>query len=518
MWLAAILVAARLATTAIAQIDWASILQTAIALAEAVLVFGVFLELLAAAAGRAASWRRLVVAPLAALIALYAMPLVSGRLADATGDSRLAAAAILDRLPAHDPLASFAAGRLIEQDSFDVAFYQGVIATEQRQSTLKPAPRHVAAPVAIPAGASPPNILFIVVDSLRRDYLSAYNPAVTFTPKIGAWARESFVFRNAFTPYGGTWLAMPAIWTGTALTRGWAQIFDRINTLQAVITGGNYEFVINDFTVATNLTAARTFLDPEIPSLETDLCRNLQSLRRHTENRPPGSRPLFVYLAPMNIHILNTQGGERGTRYRGFYEPYAGRVERVDGCFGEFIEHYKRQGLYDNSIVVLTSDHGDLLGEDGRWGHQFHLFPQAIRIPMIVSLPARWRSAYTTDLARISFLTDLAPSLQALLGASPPQGEGIVGSPLFVAPDEAPAPRRRESFLVMSSYGSTYGLLRRNGRFLYVSDLLNWRDHAYELFQEPNGAAVPVTGALRRVNQAGIEQQLDRVDRMFKRP
>jgi len=359
-------------------------------------------------------------------------------------------------------------------------------------------------------------VLFIVVDSLRRDYLSAYNPAVTFTPNIAAWARDSFVFRNAFTPYGGTWLAMPSIWTGTAVTRGWAPIFGRINALERMIVGGGYEFVINDFTVATNLTAARTFLDPDIPSLDTDLCRNLESLRSHTLNRAPNSPPLFVYLAPMNIHILNTQGGQRGSKYRGFYEPYAARVERIDGCFGEFIAHYKQQGLYDNTIIVLTSDHGDLLGEDGRWGHQFHLFPEALRIPMVVHLPARLQAAYTADLSRISFLTDLAPSLQALVGAAGPF-EGIAGSPLFVPPDQSPADRRRQSFMVMSSYGSTYGVLRRNGKLLYISDLLNWRDHAYELYTEPNGTRLPVTGAMRRVNQSEIERHLDRVDEMFRR-
>ncbi len=516
MWLAAIVVAARVATVAIAQIDWALILQTVIALTEATLIFGVVLELLPLPRPRAWSLWRILAPPFVALAVLYALPIVSIRAAAAAEDPRLEPSAVLDRVPAQDALAHFAATQLIEQDGFDVGFYQEVIATERRQSTIDPQPRETAAAFTLPGTSVPPNVLFIVVDSLRRDYLSAYNPAVTFTPNIDAWARDSFVFRNAFTPYGGTWLAMPSIWTGTAVTRGWARVFDRINALQSIIAGANYEFVINDFTVANNLTAARTFLDPEIPSLETDLCRNLESLRSHTQDRAAGSRPLFVYLAPMNIHILNTQGGGRGSRYQGFYEPYAARVERIDGCFGEFIAHYKAQGLYDNSIIVLTSDHGDLLGEDGRWGHQFHLFPEAIRIPMIVHLPAQLRAGVTTDLSRISFLTDLAPSLQALLGRTPPASQGITGAPLFVPPDQAPAARRRDAFMVMSSYGSTYGLLRRNGKFLYISDLLNWRDHAYELFDEPNGTRVPVTGAMRRINQDGIRRQLDRVDEMYK--
>jgi hypothetical protein len=514
--LVVVLVAARLATAAIVQVDWASILQTTIALVEATLIFGIFLEVLPPVAHREPSAWRLMLAPVAAIAALSALPLLSASLSRATNNPLLDAAAVLDRLPSNDPLAHFAATQWIEQEGFDLQFYQDVMATERRQSTVDPQPRHPLLPFAGSTTAPPPHILFIVVDSLRRDYLSPYNPKVTFTPNLEQWSRESFVFRNAFTPYGGTWLAMPSIWTGTAVTRGWAKIFPRINALEQLITRADYDFIINDFTVETNLEAPRTFLERQIPSLDTDLCRNLDALRAHTQQRPATARPLFVYLAPMNMHILNTQGGARGPRYEGFYEPYAARVERIDRCLGQFIAHYKEQGLYDNSIVVLTSDHGDLLGEDGRWGHQFHLFPEAIRIPMIVRLPERLRTMVTTDLSRISFLSDLAPTLYALLGAAPP-GQPLAGLPLFVPVDQAPADRRRQEFMVMSSYGSTYGLLRRNGKALYIADLLNWREHAYELFTEPNGVRVPVTGSIRRVNQQGIRDGLDKVDRMFSR-
>src|SRR4029079_1968218 len=62
-----------------------------------------------------------------------------------------------------------------------------------------------------------PLIFVFVLDSLRSDYVSAYNPAVAFTPRIQEFASESTVFRNAFTRYGGTGLSMPAIWAGSAI-------------------------------------------------------------------------------------------------------------------------------------------------------------------------------------------------------------------------------------------------------------------------------------------------------------
>ena len=75
--------------------------------------------------------------------------------------------------------------------------------------TLVPPPR--VHPVDIdfvsplkPAEGRKPHVFLLVVDSMRRDYVSAYNPAVTFTPEIGKLAADSFVFQRAFTRYSGT--------------------------------------------------------------------------------------------------------------------------------------------------------------------------------------------------------------------------------------------------------------------------------------------------------------------------
>jgi phosphoglycerol transferase MdoB-like AlkP superfamily enzyme len=177
----------------------------------------------------------------------------------------------------------------------------------------------------------------------------------------------------------------------------------------------------------------------------------------------------------------------------------------------------KAQDLYDDSIIILTSDHGDSLGAEGRWGHQFFLFPEDVRIPLIVSLPKSQRSALTTDLGRVSFLTDITPTLLSLLGQPVPDLGPLFGSPLFVPANQEPAPRRRESFLVMSSYGSTYGLLRRNGRSLYISDLLNWREYAYTLRRDPLGERETVSESVRRLSQAGILGHVRQVEDLYRR-
>lgn len=520
--LVAIPIGAAAATGVAERADWAMILRRLVVLVEALLVFGLILAGTRRWQQAAWSLRALVTLPLAVVLALHATPFVARAVMTATGDGGADPERLLDRYRATDALTSLAATALVAQRESNPLFYRDLVEAERRFSNLEPRPPLVS--YATFDGAAParvPHVFLFVIDSLRRDYLSPYNPAVSFTPAIGRWASEHFVFRNAFTQYGGTWLSIPAIWTGSAVTRRWSSVFPQINALEALIAEAHYDFVVNDFTIASLLRpeAKRTFLDPEIKSVDTDLCRNLDSLQAHITSRST-AQPLFAYLAPMNVHILNTRSESSGDRgqYPGFYAPYASRLQRIDGCFGRFVEFLKAHDLYDDSVIVLTSDHGDSLGDEGRWGHQFYVLPESMRVPLIVQLPASRRTRLTTDLGRLAFLTDVAPSLFGVLGypAEAP-GPGF-GQSLFVGTDDALPSRWRDQFLIMSSYGSSYGLLRRNGRQLYTVDLVNRHEDAFTLYHEPLGERVPAGDALRRLAQTGILQGLSQVERMFSPP
>src|SRR6185503_611763 len=87
-----------------------------------------------------------------------------------------------------------------------------------------------------------------------------------------------------------------------------------------------------------------------------------------------------------------------GESYDGFFAPIASSVQRVDACFGSFVEFLKRTGRYDDSIIILLSDHGDSLGEEGRWGHAYFIVPEIIRIPLIIHVPPALRASLSADL------------------------------------------------------------------------------------------------------------------------
>lgn len=374
-----------------------------------------------------------------------------------------------------------------------------------------------------PTAGIKPNIFILVIDSLRPDYLSAYNKDVHFTPNIDRFARESQVFQNAFTQYGGTVLAEPAIWTGSLqLHKQYIEPYYPMNSLQLLIETEGYEsFITVDpvLKIILNPSSRIHQLDTGLKWFEYDLCGTLKELETKIDEKQVGERPLFVYTQPQNIHrMVLTKRGEvvpAGEAYPGFYEHYASQVARLDGCFGEFVEYLKSRKLYDNSIVILTSDHGESLNEDGRWGHNYWMFPEIIRIPIIVHLPPELRQTMSCDPAAVSFATDITPTLYSLLGHTPIVRNPMFGRPLFTATENERRRYVRDSYLVTSSYGAVYGILKDNGRWLYIADAVNQKNYLFDL-KTPRVSAVPIGDAIRATYENLIRDQVLTINRFFK--
>jgi hypothetical protein len=134
----------------------------------------------------------------------------------------------------------------------------------------------------------------------------------------------------------------------------------------------------------------------------------------------------------------------------------------------------------------------------------------------MISIPAGLRAELTADLGRVAFSTDLVPTLLRILGNEVRDLGDHFGSPLLTSRDTELPPRRRAAYPVMSSYGASYAMLRRNGKFLYIADLINYREHAFELFQQPLGTRVNVTDDLRRVNQALIRRHVNEIETSYR--
>jgi len=375
----------------------------------------------------------------------------------------------------------------------------------------------------VPTNSPKPNIFIFVIDSLRRDYLSSYNPAVTFTPNLEAFGRESVVMENAFARYGGTGLSEPSIWAGAMLLHEqYVTPFYPMNALQKLLETDGYRcFIMNDNILKVILRPPKDSieLDSDIPGRRFDFCQTLNDLESRMSLGKGSAAPIFAYAQPQNIHVfvVNSEGQSvpPGETYPGFYAPVAARLRQMDLCWGKFIQGLKSLGLYDNSIIILTSDHGDLLGEGGMWGHGYAIFKEIMQVPLIIHLPPSLRSRLWFDPKQVAFLTDITPSLYYILGHRPILRNEIFGRPLFTETAEEAASYLRDSYLVASSYGPVYGILSGNGRSLYIVNAENYRDYFFHFPEDPSDVSQPVTASLREKNEELIRRDVLAIDHFY---
>jgi len=98
---------------------------------------------------------------------------------------------------------------------------------------------------------------------------------------------------------------------------------------------------------------------------------------------------------------------------------YRAGVRSFDHHFGRLLAHLQERGLYDDAVVVFLSDHGEMLGEDGAWGHVPHLRDETLRIPLVVKAPGLPAGA---SIDRPIELGDLHHLLLALATGELPEG------------------------------------------------------------------------------------------------
>ncbi|MFY9225572.1 MAG: sulfatase-like hydrolase/transferase [Blastocatellia bacterium] len=369
-----------------------------------------------------------------------------------------------------------------------------------------------------------PNIFIFTIDSLRQDYIGTYNKSVTFTPEIDAFARESIVLENAFTRYGATGLSEPSIWVGGMLIhKQYVTPFYPMNSLQKLLEKENYQsFISIDSILETIVKPSEniTILDKGISTQDLNLCVSLNELKGKLANNTNKEQPIFCYTQPQNLHIsvINRENKfvlDKGN-YQGFYAPYASRVKKVDTCFGDFIKFLKQEGLFENSIIIFTSDHGDSLGEQNRFGHAYTIFPEILRIPLIIHLPEKLKNNLIWDNKNIAFSADITPSLYYLLGHKPTVNSNIFGRPLFMSTLEEQKSYIKDNYLVASSYGAVYGILSSNGNSLYIADSVNFQDYFYDLTLDPKATTNLVNSVIKAENEKLIRRHIEEINKFYQ--
>jgi Sulfatase len=391
-----------------------------------------------------------------------------------------------------------------------------------RSTDVAPVPVRLA-DLDAPRPARRPHVFLFVVDSLRKDYLSPYNPAVTFTPSIQRFAADSTVFTRTFTRYGATGLSVPSIWVGgMVLHKQYVTPFAPMNALHALLgTHGYARWMSMDNIVDIIMPRDDSLdeIDRQRSVADFRFCASLDDLRSRLDRLAASDTPTFVWSLPQDIHVAAiTREGKNAVddaSYEGFDAPYASRVRRFDECFGQFVDDLKARQLYDESLIVVTSDHGDSLGEEGRFGHAYTVFPEVIQVPLLMHLPVGARAAVETDPSALSFTTDITPTIYALLGHDVRPESPIFGRPLVWPRGQTP-PARPPFGLVASSYGSVYAWIDERGEQMYIADGVNLRDYVYALDGSAAGVTRPVTSEARAAGQHAIRDGVQAIAEFYR--
>lgn len=165
--------------------------------------------------------------------------------------------------------------------------------------------------------------------------------------------------------------------------------------------------------------------------------------------------------------------------WRKTWAAHLGLTTMADQIFGTLLDELKKQGIYDNTCILFTSDHGDHLGQH-RMYQKMEMYEEAIHVPLILKLPKSDSMAdkrFTPLVSGVVSHLDIRPTLFELAGITPCTCDGRSLIPL--AAGETPDPDR----IVFSQYSGNpgYGTIRRAAiteRYKYVYD----EQHCHELY------------------------------------
>ncbi len=305
------------------------------------------------------------------------------------------------------------------------------------------------------------NVIFIVLDSLRKDRLSVYNDDIDFTENLQEIADESIVFEDAVAQANWSLPSHASMFTGRypwehgathqrAYFKGEKELFVRkfkeegyrtacITTNPWITPHKNmtddFDYVQNFLGKADNVLVtkisrmAAKFLDNRSNTVKrsitrvvdrsfeflnlNDACKTeeiVSEARKYIDNVDEDER-FFLFMNIMEPHepynppekyseahgledtgsIPNSQKDviEGKDDFENLRRVYDASVDYTDDVLGRLMEHLRDNGLKDETVVIIVSDHGQALGEEGMFGHQFNVMEPVINTVMMVDRPGR---------------------------------------------------------------------------------------------------------------------------------
>ena len=339
------------------------------------------------------------------------------------------------------------------------------------------------------------NVLLISIDTCRADRLSCYGYRVKTTPNIDAIADEAVLFKNVISPVPQTLPAHCSMLTGTIPP--YHQVHDNLNevlgeshiTLAEILkengftTGAIISSIVLDVRYGLGQGFDTYNYEFEEPIKTTRFTERsggeaskvaIEWLEGHKEDDK-----FFLFLHYYDPHHRYEPPEPFATRFRG--HPYDGEIAYTDYCIAQVIDKLKELKLYDSTLLIITGDHGEMLGEHGESAHCYFIYQGAIKVPLIFKLPG---SAKPRRIKDIVGLVDIAPTVCSLLGIEMPSD--VQGTDLSdYIKGHQPKARDRYIYcesLVPTKYGANTLLGVVNQQWKYIQTT---RSELYDVVKDP---------------------------------
>lgn len=386
-----------------------------------------------------------------------------------------------------------------------------------------------------PLDAARPDVLLLVVDTLRADHVGSYGYDRPTTPRIDAVAAEGAAFELAYAPMGATTPAHGALFTskeplGLGLVRNGLALSEEAVTLAEILARNGYRTAafVSSYPVSRRFGMGQGFehFDDEFPvassrvldarweqlwvegGFDRDGRATVDAALAWLEAEAPAS-PLFLW-----VHLFDPHGPHsRPQRFEDlFARPGMSRRERIiarydanvrysDTEIGRLVDRFAELRDWENTLVVIVSDHGEGLFEHGWQFHNRTTYEEEVRIPFVFRWPGRIGPSLRTE--QPARLVDVLPTLVSALDldAGGATFDGIDLMPHMrrsVAPDPSRPIFLQRPYHAAKRPGSTdagYGFGVRSGAWKYFEAADEGRRELYDL-REDGGEQADVSAAL----------------------
>ncbi len=348
----------------------------------------------------------------------------------------------------------------------------------------------------VPQAEAPPNVLVFLIDTLRPDHLGCYGYDRATSPNIDALAGDSLRFAEMISQSSWTRPAVASLLTSTYPSVHEAK--DRLDVLRAdlptlaeVFRDAGYE--TQGFMSNPNCVPAwgfdrgfNRFIDIDSYTIKPGKDEDTVNAALAALEEAAG-RPWFFYIHVVGPHEpyeppvpydakFTSASDDDHARAKALYD---GEIAFTDVQFGRIVDTLKRLGIYDNTLIVVVSDHGEEFWEHGGTGHGSTLFDEEIRIPFILKLPQQQDAGKAVD--GICQIIDAGPTILETLGLTIPasfQGTTLSG----LAAGEPRAQPYAYSSLFFDKF-SAHGA--RSEAFKYIDDAAQDTRAWYDLNADP---------------------------------